>query len=255
MELELRGKRAIVTGGTRGIGRAIAALLAGEGCNVAICARDAGQVKATVEALSGQGVTALGDAVDVTADAPFRTWVAKAADKLGGLDILVPNVSALGGAAAPGEKSWRLGFEVDVLATVRTVEAALPYLEQSKAASIVAIASAAAVESFGGVRPYNSVKAALVNYMANLAHVLAPKQIRVNSVSPGTIYFEGGVWDQRRQEAPEVYKMALSRNPMGRMGTPEEVAHAVVFLASPAASFITGTNLMVDGALTQRVQY
>ncbi|MGD9535677.1 MAG: SDR family NAD(P)-dependent oxidoreductase [Alphaproteobacteria bacterium] len=255
MDLELRGKRAIVTGGTRGIGRAIAERLADEGCHVAVCARDAAQVKATVAALADRGVTAIGDAVDVTADASFRAWIAKAVDALGGLDILVPNVSALGGAVAPDEKSWRLGFEVDVLATVRTVEAALPYLEKSAAASIVAIASTAAVESFGGVRPYNSVKAALVNYMANLAHALAPKRVRVNSVSPGTIYFDGGVWDQRRQHAPEVYKMALSRNPMGRMGTPDEVAKAVVFLASPAASFITGTNLIVDGALTQRVQY
>lgn len=255
MDLGLGGKRAIVTGGTRGIGRAIAELLAAEGCHVAICARDAAQVAATVEALKKRGVKSVGRALDVTDDAALRAWIAEAASALGGLDILVPNVSALGNAAAPDEKSWRLGFEIDVLATVRTVEAALPLIEKSEAGSIVAIGSAAAVESFGGVRPYNSVKAALINYMANLAHVLAPKRIRVNTVSPGTIYFEGGVWHQRQREAPKVYEMALGRNPMGRMGTPEEVAKAVAFLASPTASFITGTNLMVDGALTLRVQY
>jgi 3-oxoacyl-[acyl-carrier protein] reductase len=255
MDLGLGGKRAIVTGGTRGIGRAVAELLAAEGCHVGICARDAAQVKAAVKELGKRGVRTTGRAIDVTDDAGFRAWIAEAASELGGLDILVPNVSALGNAAAPDEKSWRLGFEIDVLATVRTVEAALPFLEKSEAGSIVAIGSAAAVESFGGVRPYNSVKAALINYMSNLAHVLAPKRIRVNTVSPGTIYFEGGVWHQRQREAPQVYDMALKRNPMGRMGTPEEVAKAVAFLASPSASFITGTNLMVDGALTMRIQY
>lgn len=255
MDLQLRGKRAIVTGGTRGIGRAIAEILIDEGCQVGICARDAAQVKATVAALKERGGRALGRALDVTDDAALRSWIAEAAGELGGLDILVPNVSALGLAATPDEKSWRLGFEIDVLATVRTVEAALPFLERSEAGAIVGVGSAAAVESFGGVRPYNSVKAALINYLSNLAHVLASKHIRVNTVSPGTIYFEGGVWHQRQREAPQVYEMAVKRNPMGRMGTPDEVAKAVVFLASPAASFITGTNLMVDGSLTQRVQY
>ncbi len=255
MDLGLAGKRALITGATRGIGRAIAEHLAEEGCHVALCARDAAQVKAMVEALKTRGVKATGRALDVTDEAALRGWIAEADRALGGLDILVPNVSALSGAVTPGEKSWRLGFEIDVLATVRTVEAALPFLEKSKAGAIVGIASAAAVEFFGGVRPYNSVKAALINYLSNLAHALAPKNIRVNSVSPGTIYFEGGVWHQRQTEAPQIYEMALKRNPMGRMGTPDEVAKAVAFLASPAASFITGTNLMVDGAMTQRVQY
>lgn len=255
MDLGLGGKRAIITGGTRGIGRAIAEALSAEGAHVAICARDAAQVAATVEALKKRGLRATGRALDVTDDAGLRGWIADAAAELGGLDILVPNVSALSGAVTPGEKSWRLGFEIDVLATVRTVEAALPFLEKSDAGSIVAIGSTAAVENFGGVRPYNSVKAALINYVSNLAHALAPKRIRANTVSPGTIYFEGGVWHQRQTEAPQVYDMALKRNPMGRMGTPEEVAKGVAFLASPAASFITGANLIVDGALTQRVQY
>ena len=255
MDLGLGGKRAIVTGGTRGIGRAIAEALAAEGCHVALCARDGEQVKATVETLKTRGVTASGRALDVTDGAALADWIADAAASLGGLDILVPNVSALGGAVTPGEASWRLGFEIDVLATVRTVEAALPFLETSGAGAIVAVGSTAAVVPFGGVRPYNSVKAALINYLSNLAHELAPKRIRANTVSPGTIYFEGGVWHQRQREAPQVFEMVLKRNPMGRMGTPEEVAKAVAFLASPAASFITGANLIVDGALTQRIQY
>jgi 3-oxoacyl-[acyl-carrier protein] reductase len=146
-------------------------------------------------------------------------------------------------------------MEIDILGTVRAVESALPFLERSDAAAIVVIASTAALESFGGVRSYNAVKAALINYVSNLANTLASKGIRANTVSPGTIYFQGGVWHKRQLETPEVYETALGKNPMGRMGTPEEVAKAAVFLASPAASFITGTNLVVDGALTQRVQF
>ena len=203
--------------------------------------------------LAGKGVKSTGAAVNVADSDAIRSWIADAAIELGGLDILVPNVSAL--ATAPGEDSWRAGMEIDILGTVRAVEAAMPFLERSGAGSIVAISSAAAVAVFGGVRPYNAVKAALINYMASLSAEMAPKNIRANTVSPGTIYFEGGVWHKRELEAPDIFKMALKQNPMGRMGSPEEVANAVVFLASPAASFITGTNLIVDGALTGRVQF
>jgi NAD(P)-dependent dehydrogenase (short-subunit alcohol dehydrogenase family) len=253
MNLGLSGKRAIVTGGTRGIGLRIAETLAGEGCAVAICARNATAVEETVAALERRGVRATGAAVDVADTAGLRDWIARAATELGGLDILVPNVSALG--TAPGEESWRAGMEIDILGTVRAVEAALPHLERSDAGSIVAISSVAAVTVFGGVRPYNAVKAALIAYMAALSAELAPKGIRANTVSPGTIYFEGGVWHKREREVPQVFQMALERNPMGRMGTPEEVANAAVFLASPAARFITGTNLIVDGGLSRRVQF
>jgi 3-oxoacyl-[acyl-carrier protein] reductase len=253
MDLGLNGKKAIVTGGTRGIGRAIALQLADEGCHVGICARHRESVEETVGLLAAKGVQATGAAVDVTDSQELRKWVAAVAEEFGGLDILVPNVSALAGA--PDEESWRRGLEVDILGTVRAVEAALPFLEKSEAASIVAIASTAALESFGGIRSYNAIKAALINYVSSLASALASKGIRANTVSPGTIYFEGGVWGQRRREAPEVYETALKKNPMGRMGTPEEVARAVAFLAGPAAGFITGANLVVDGGLTQRVQF
>jgi len=141
------------------------------------------------------------------------------------------------------------------MGTFHTVQAAMPHLERSDAGAILAISSVAALEFFGGARPYNSVKAALINYISNLSIELAPKGIRANTVSPGTIYFDGGVWQQRERDEPEVFKMALARNPMGRMGGPDEVAKAAVFLASPAAGFISGTNLIVDGALTQGVQY
>ena len=251
MDLGLDGLKALVTGGTRGIGRAIVEGLAAEGAEVALCARDGATVSAMVDGL-GDG-RAHGAAVDVADGDALKAWVEEAAQAMGGLDIVIPNVSALGGAL--GEEGWRRGFDIDIMGTVRTIDAAMPWLEKSAAAAIVVISSTAALEEFFGVRPYASIKAALVNYTSILASNLAPKGIRVNAVSPGTIYFEDGVWGQREREAPEVFRTALERNPMGRMGRPEEVANATVFLASPAASFVTGTNLVVDGGLTRRVQY
>ncbi len=255
MDLELAGKRALVSGGSRGIGRAAALMLAREGCHVAICARGEEKLRETIDVLKSCGVEACGSRVDAQDGGALGQWVNDSADQLGGVDIIVANVSALVESQGPDEESWRMGFEIDILATVRMVDAAMPFLESSDAAAIVAISSAAALESFGGVRPYNSVKAALINYVSNLSNTLAGKGIRANTVSPGTIYFEGGVWHDRERDVPEIFKMALGRNPMGRMGTPEEVANAVAFLASPAASFITGANLVVDGGITQRVQY
>ena len=247
MDLELKGKRAIVTGGTRGIGRAVAETLAAEGADVAICARDGEQVADAVTALSASGGRCTGKAVDVGDKAALAAWIGEAAEDLGGIDIVVANVSAL-------SEDWQAGFDIDVMATVNTVEAALPALQKSEAASIIAIASVSAVVA-SHVRAYNAVKAAVIAYLSNLAHQYADQNIRANSVSPGTIYFEDGVWGWRERNQPEAFKIALERNPMGRMGTPQEVANAVAFLASPRASFITGSNLIVDGALTQRVQY
>ena len=255
MDLGLKGRKAVVTGGTRGIGRAIAETLAAEGCSVGLCARDAGQVAETVAALRAGGATATGASVDVADAAGLKSWVDSVADELGGLDILVANVSALSRAGDMSEDAWRAALDIDILGTIRSIDAALPHIEKSDAGAIVAISSVSALGYFSGPRAYNSMKAALINHMSNMAHMLAPKNIRVNSVSPGTIYFEGGVWHQRELNQPEAYKGALAANPMGRMGTPQEVANATAFLASPAASFVTGANMIVDGALSSYVQY
>lgn len=253
MDLGLAGKRAIITGGTRGIGRKVAELLVAEGCSVGLCARDSNQVDDAVTKLGSADVTVVGGVADVADDAGLRNWIERTANDLGGLDILIPNASALVGSA--DVDAWRLGMEVDVLGTVRAVEAAMPFLKESDSASIVAIASTAAVNTSGGVRAYGGLKAALITYMSNLSTTLGAEGIRTNTVSPGAIFFDGGVWDVRKRETPDVYADAVARAPMGRLGTPEEVASAVAFLASPAASYISGTNLIVDGAVTTRVQF
>ena len=253
MDLGLKGLKAIVTGGTKGIGQAIAQTLAAEGAHVAICARNADEVAASVAELQARGVTAFGRAVDVADGPALAAWVNDAAATLGGIDIVVANVSAL--AIAADEAAWQRGFEVDMMGTVRLVSAAMPYLEKSGKAAIVTISSVSGREIDFAAGPYGAFKAAIIHYTQGLAYHLAGKGIRANSVSPGNTYFPGGVWTQIEQGNPDFFKMALGMNPTGRMGTPQEMANAVAFLASPAASFITGTNLLVDGALTKGVQF
>jgi 3-oxoacyl-[acyl-carrier protein] reductase len=252
MDLGLQGLNALVTGGTKGIGRAIAQTLAAEGTHVAICARNADEVAQAVAELSGYGVKTFGRAVDVGDGPALKAWVKDAGDALGGIDIVVANVSAL--AIANDETCWQRGFDVDMMGTVRLVDAAMPQLERSPHAAIVTISSVSGREIDFAAGPYGAFKAAIVHYTQGLAHQLAPKHIRANTVSPGNTYFRGGVWDQIEQGNPALYAQALALNPTGRMGTPQEMANAVASLASPAASFVTGSNLVVDGALTRGVQ-
>ena len=253
MDLGLKGLNAIVSGGTKGIGRAIVETLAAEGANVAFCARNAGEVGQAAEALGRHGVKIAGHAVDVGDAAALKGWVAQAAAALGGIDIVVANVSAL--AISNDEAGWQQGFQVDMMGTVRLVDAAMPMLEKSSHASIVTISSVSGREIDFAAGPYGAFKAAIIHYTQGLAYHLAGKKIRANTVSPGNTYFKGGVWEQIEHGNPELFKTALALNPTGRMGTPQEMANATVFLASPAASFITGTNLVVDGALTRGVQF
>ena len=252
MDLGLSGRKALVTGATKGIGRAIAECLAAEGAHVAICARDAGEVEAAVSSLSRTGVTAFGQACDVSDASDLAAWVQASAEALGGVDIAIANVSAL---AIAGEGAWQAGFSTDMMGAVRLVDAAMPHLEASDAASIVIISSVSGREIDFAAGPYGAFKAALIHYAQGLAYQLAAKNIRANAVSPGNTYFPGGVWQTIERDDPALFETAMALNPTGRMGTPEEVARAAAFLASPAASFVTGANLVVDGALTRGVQF
>lgn len=252
MDLGLKGLRAVVTGGTRGIGLKIAETLASEGADVAICSRNADEVKIVAARLSEQGFATLGGCVDVADGRAISSWVQQAAGLFGGIDIVIANVSAL--SIGNDEESWKQGFDVDIMGTVRLINAAMPYLEKSKAPSIVTIASVSGREIDFAAGPYGAFKAALTHYTQGLAYSLAPKGIRANTVSPGNTYFAGGVWETIEKNNPELFAASLAMNPTGRMATPQEIANAVAFLASPAASFIYGTNLVVDGALTRGVQ-
>ena len=253
MDLGLRGLKAIVTGGSKGIGRRAADLLADEGADVAICARNRGEVESAVAGLKAKGVKAHGEAIDVADKAALEGWIANSAKALGGIDIVVANVSAL--AVTDDEEAWRKAFEVDIMHTVRTVNAALPHLERSKAGSIVIVSSVSGREVDFTGPAYGGIKAALIHYAHRMAFQLAPKMIRVNSVSPGNTYFEGGIWQWIESNNQELFQQALALNPTKRMATAEEVGRGIVFLASPASSFTTGTNLVIDGALTKGVQY
>ena len=251
MDLQLSGRRVLVTGGTRGIGRAIVAGFLAEGAVVGFCARDADQVAATEQALAGAG-TVKGSAVDVGDADALAAWVDRSAADFGGLDCVVANVSAL--AIPDTEENWQLSLNVDVMHTVRLVRAAMPHLEQSDAASIIAISSVSGRESDFASGPYGTAKTAIVGYVSGLALQLAEKGIRANVVSPGNTYFDGGVWQSIETGNPELYDMAVGLNPTGHMGSPEEIAGPVVFLASPVSRRISGTNLVVDGALTRGIQ-
>lgn len=253
MDLKLKDKSVLVTGSTKGIGLEIAFTLADEGCNVGICARNEDEVRATVKRLEEKGVKACGAVVDVTDSASLQKWVDDCAAALGGVDGFVSNVSA--GGADTSEEGWRKNFEADMLATWKGVNAVLPHLEKSDSASIVVMSSTAALEAFAGAVPYGAMKAALLNYAGNLAIELAPKGIRVNAISPGPIFIEGGAWDEIKQAAPEIYEGTVAQIPMGRMGSAAEVATQVAFLMSPLSSFTSGANIVIDGCFTKRLQF
>ena len=251
MDLGLKGKSILVTGASKGIGLAIAQLAASEGANVAICARNSDEVAGVVKALAAKGVKSWGKAIDVADPVALKGWVEGAAAQFGGIDALVCNVSAL--AVGDTTETWEKSFRTDMMHTVNSVAAAVPYLEKSKSASIIIVSSVSGFEVDFAAGSYGAFKAALIHYAKGLSNQLIAKGIRVNAVSPGNTYFEGGIWQNIERGMPDLYKTAMSLNPTGRMGTPQEVAAGVVFLASPVASRISGTNLIVDGALTKAV--
>lgn len=252
MDLGLKGKKALITGASRGIGRAIAETFASEGVDLAICARTAESLEEATKSLESKGVKVFSKIVDVAEGDALTGFIAEAISELGGLDILIPNPS---GGNGTDEAAWRANFDIDLMGSVRSVEAATPALKESNSGCVIFISSTAAVETFMGATSYNAIKAALITHANGLSQVLGVDGIRVNTISPGPIFFEGGPWDRVKAARPAMYEEAKANHPGGEMGDNYDVANAVVFIASPAAKHITGVNLIVDGGFTKRVNF
>ncbi len=253
MDLGLTGKKVIINGGARGLGLAMLHQFAAEGCDVAFFGRDPVKVAAAVDALKGHGHAVHGEAFDMAADhQAYRDWLTQAAETLGGCDIFVHNASS-SGAGKTGD--WQATFDLDMMGAVGGVEALTPALAASGAGSIIMMSSTAAFETFVAPQAFNAIKAAIITYASQLSQALAAQHIRVNTISPGPIEYPGGNWEMIKGVMPAFYEGTQAAMPMGRLGQPDEVAKAAVFIASPAASYITGANLVIDGGFTKRVQF
>ena len=242
---DFRGYRVLVAGGSRGIGRSMALGFAEAGAAVSICARGAAALEETRLQLAAHDVVTHARPCDLAQPEAIQAWVADAASALGGIDVLVNNASGYG--FRDDDESWLANFNVDLMAAVRASRAALPHLAGSAHPCILHTSSISALRPRAGGPSYAAMKAALTQYTTSQAQALAPQRIRVNAIAPGSIEFPGGLWEQCRREDPARYAEVLAKIPFGRYGTPEEVAHAALFLASPWAGWITGQTLVVDG--------
>jgi 3-oxoacyl-[acyl-carrier protein] reductase len=245
MDLGLRGKTAVVTGASRGIGRAIALRLADEGAAVAVCARGEPALREVEAELRRRSVPVYAAVCDVGQADALDGFLDAAHGQLGGVDILVNNPSGI--MLADNESAWQATLNVDLLAAVRASWKVTPWMSGAGGGAIVHISSIAGLEATGFPPAYGAAKAALVSHAKSLAVALAPQRIRVNTVAPGSVEFPGGLWAQTRQDNPDFYGAILKTIPWGRMGTPEEVADVVTFLSSARASWITGVCVVVDG--------
>lgn len=252
MDLGLKGRKVILTGGSRGIGRAALEIFAEEGCDIAFFSRNPDQVAETVASLARHGGKVIGEAFELSDSKGYAAWLRSAAERLGGCDIFVPGVSA-SGSGATGD--WDACLNADIKGTVVGCETLEPWLEKSDAGAVVIMSSTAATETFLVPQAFNAIKGALLVYTKQLGQAWGPKGIRVNAVSPGPITFPGGNWEAIKAAMPELHAATEAQFALGRWGGPEEVARTIVFLASPASSYTTGTNVVIDGGYTKRVQF
>lgn len=245
MLIDFKATRVVVCGGSRGIGRAVALGFAKAGAAVSTCGRDPAALQAVHAELQGLGGKVHVERCDLAHADEIARYIPSAAEALGGIDVLINNASGFG--FGNSEEAWSAGLQVDLLATVRASTAAEPFLTASKTAAIVNVASISGFRPSARTPAYAAVKAAVIHYTTSQAAMLARKGVRVNCIAPGSIEFPGGLWQQRKTSAPELYNAILNSIPFGRMGNPEEVANLVLFLASPLAGWITGQTVCVDG--------
>jgi 3-oxoacyl-[acyl-carrier protein] reductase len=245
MDLGLKGKKVIVTGASRGIGLSIADTFAKEGADVSICARGAETLEAARKKIAARGTKVHAKTCDVSDADALTAYIEAAAGALGGLNILVNNPSGFG--RTDDEEGWRLGLDVDLMALVRGSWAAVPHIEKAGGGAIIHTSSISGLTSSLRTPPYGAVKAAVIQYTKTQALQLAPKNIRVNCLAPGSIEFPGGTWDDAKKNNPKLYDGIKRSIPFGRLGEPDEVANLAVFLASDAASWVTGVTIAVDG--------
>ena len=244
MNIDFTGKKVIVCGGSRGIGRAMALGFAAAGADVSICARGAEALEATRKEVAGLGRIAHAGAADLGEKVAIEGYIASAAAALGGIDILINNASAFG--SSDDEAGWMSSMAIDMMAIVHATHAALPFLKAGKG-SVINTSSISALRSAGRQPPYGAIKAAVIHYTNTQAAMYARDGIRVNGIAPGSVEFPGGVWDRRKTENPPLYNAVLKSIPFGRLGAPEEIANVAMFLASPLASWVTGQTIVVDG--------
>ena len=245
MEFGLEGKGVIVTGASRGIGFAIAEAFAAEGANVSICGRTEGPLNAAKDKLASHGGTVHASTCDVADAASLESYINAAEADLGGLNVLVNNPSGFG--RTDDEDGWQKSIDVDLMATLRGSWQAIPMLEKNGGGAIIHISTISALTESMRTPPYGAIKAAVNHYTVTQAKSLAPKGIRVNAICPGSIYFEGGVWDDAKKNNPALYDSIQASIPSGRYGTPEEIATVAVFLGSDAGRWVTGQAIAVDG--------
>ena len=245
MQIDFTGKKAIMCGGSRGIGKAIALGFAACGGDVSICARDPATLEEARAEIAAHGHKAHAASADLSNGEAVRAYIREATAALGGVDFLVNNASAFG--SSDDDKGWTSSLQIDMLSIVHATQEALPALKASQG-SVVNISSVAALHPSGRQPPYGAIKAAVIHYTATQAAMYAADRVRVNCIAPGSIEFPGGVWDRRKTDNPKLYNATLASIPFGRMGYPEEVANVALFLASPLASWVTGQAIAVAGA-------